>query len=159
MVKADLYFLSLLLKNYKGHSIRFHLSNSSDFVGTVGDLSKDNGLIELIDVSVGKRFIPLCDIVALESTNSLPIVLPHRSRKCYVEVDTNLGSCSRALNIKAFELWRSQTNVSIFVIGHNVTNTRILDVVPGIISANNSVFVAAHVAELQVPNVNPTVPV
>lgn len=151
MVKADSYFLSLLLRNYKGQSLIFYLINDTSFTGTIGDLSRDHGLVEVTDEVLTQRFISLCDIVGLQSTTTIPIVLPHRSRKCYAKIDSNLGSCSKAMNSKVFEFWKSQALINAVSSGLTIRNTRISDVVPGLFSLGVTVFVTSQIVELQVP--------
>jgi hypothetical protein len=148
MIQADIYFLSLLLRSYEGQTLRFHLSNESELVGIIGKLTGNRGAIEITSEPTIRRFVPLCKITAVDSTNGVPLVLPHRSSKLYAKVASELDSCTQAINDKAFQLWRSQALIGIFVPGEVSRNVRISDIVPGLISIVNSVFVTSEVIEI-----------
>lgn len=149
MVQADIYFLTILLRSYEGQNVRLHLSNRFEFVGFIGKLSANHSVVEMSDETDSRSYIPLCEIVAIESTNGLPFVLPHRSCHRYAKVQENLTSCTKALNNKAFQLWKQGGTVSIYAIGETAENVLINDVVPGLIQVGSEVFVTAKVIELR----------
>lgn len=109
--------MTILLRSYEGQNVRLHLSNRFEFVGFIGELSANHSVVEMSDETDSRSNIPLCEIVAIESTNGLPFVLPHRSCHRYAKVQENLNSCTKALNNKAFKLWKQGATLSIYAIG------------------------------------------
>lgn len=149
MVQADIYFLSLLFRTYEGQNLIIHLSNGYELKGFVGKLSTNHSVVEISNESPTKRYISLCEIIGVESTNGIPLALPRRSGSRYEKIVLQLSPCAAAMNAKAYELHKVNAIVSIFAAGEVAENVHISDIVPGLIAVNNQVFVTAKIIELQ----------